>query len=139
MKYDTTILKKLHSIVIEAIDHGYDLIDFFEDVNYSIINAILRGHIFDDYLANRDLVEDLDYVGFIPPEENWDDLVKAAIEKKGVNYVEEMEKVKKTNKRINKELKKAFDSGELVINVTMDEIVKRAFHKEKDFSKSHLN
>jgi len=77
MKYDTTILKKLHSIVIEAIDHGYDLIDFFEDVNYSIINAILRGHIFDDYLANRDLVEDLDSdkITVVFPVKNFENLI----------------------------------------------------------------
>ena len=51
----------------------------------------------------------------------------------------EMAKIRKLDTKIIRELSKALDSGELVVNVTMDEIVKRAFHREKDFSKSYLN
>jgi len=93
MKYDNSIFVKVNSLVREAIEHGYDVLDFLEDVNYATINAIHNGYIFDNYIEQRHLVEALDYVEFLPETDNWEELVKKAMKRKGMNYDEEMKRI----------------------------------------------
>jgi len=89
MNSDLRIEDKLSAIVKEAIDEGYELLQFMDYVKYAVLNAITEGYIFDDYLDNYDLVEDVDAPEYLITEGELDDFVKTALEKKGLNYDEE--------------------------------------------------
>ena len=55
---ELSIMDKLKSAALVASENSYQLIDYLDLFRASIINLIEDGHIFDDYMECRFLIED---------------------------------------------------------------------------------
>lgn len=90
MKTDERISDKLDQIVIEAIKQVYSINCFLEEVHFAMTDSIFEGHIFKDYQEYQEIVENPEYFYDFSLTDNWEDLIKVALEKKGLKYNEEL-------------------------------------------------
>jgi hypothetical protein len=117
---DTLILT-----IKKAVDYDFGYDDFFDQVRWAIMDAIEEGYIFRDYLNIRDEIEDPHDMSCGLDE--WEIIVERAFRKQGHDY----EKLKNDQIRLDtaiaEKMQEALDNKEIVVNVKMEEIIKRAF------------
>ena len=116
----------LLTVIKKSIDYDFGYYDFFDQVRWTIMGAIEEGYIFWDYLNYRDEIED-------PYEINcgldeWENIVERAFRKQGYDYEELQKEQIKIDTAIAEKMQEAIDDKDIVVNVKMDEIIKRALN-----------
>ena len=123
LSFDTelSIMDKLKSAALVASENSYQLIDYLDLFRASIINLIEDGHIFDDYMECRFLIED----PYMPDrsEKEWMEIIRIAYEKKGLDLDEIERQMKESNVDFAMRFKEAVESLDISENTKMRDII----------------
>lgn len=130
--FDTeqSIIGHLKSAGHVAIDNSYQLIDYLDLFRASIIHLIEDGHIFDDYMESRFLIED----PYMPDrsEEEWRQVIKNAYEKKGLDLDEIERQMTGSNVDFAMRLKEVVESMDFSENTRMGDLIGAMIESDPD-------
>ena len=125
---------KTYPLILEsvktAIQEEYYYYEFLDLIRSAVMEAIEQGQIFEDYIDFRYEVEDEFTPNYSPSE--WETILEKAYLNRGLSYKKLLDNWIKRQAKLSKTIQEALDNKELVVNVTMDEIVKRAFESEEE-------